>query len=126
MPVSLLLLLISVFDLKFRRIPNPLLALLIVFSVFQVHPDVNLTYFFFTTASALVFTHVSRCGYGDTKLVIVLLNLVVPRSQLTNYLCALVICSAISMSLHLIRNRSLRGEFPFAPALCGAVLGLRP
>jgi Flp pilus assembly protein protease CpaA len=126
MPVILLLLLISIFDLKFHRIPNPLLTLLLVFSVFQIHLDVNLTYFFFTTASAIFFTHVSRCGYGDTKLVIVLLNLIVPRSQLMNYLCALVICSAISIGLHLIRNRSLRGELAFAPALCGAVLGLRP
>lgn len=56
----------------------------------------------------------------------ILLNFVVPSDQFSNYLLALLLASALLVFVHFIRNRSMRGEIAFAPALCGAVLVLVP
>lgn len=83
-------------------------------------------YLFLTLASVAVFTYLTGCGFGDSKLALVILGLIVPRTQIFGFVYLLVVASSVLVVLHLIRFRSLRGEIAFAPALCGAVLALSP
>lgn len=73
-----------------------------------------------------LFTIVSRCGLGDSKLAIIVLNLIIPPTQIASYLFYLTIASAFVATAHMVRLQSFRGEIAFAPAICGAVLALAP
>ncbi len=126
MIVSCLLIYIAAFDIRTHRIPNSALLLLSIFSIFEDGFNVNLRIFALTTCLILLFTWISGCGYGDAKLLIILLNLVIPSGRLFDYSLTLLLTSAFLVLLHLVRNRSMRGEIAFAPALCGAVLILAP
>lgn len=120
------LFLIAVFDIRHHRIPNSFLLLLALFSLIELDQEISAGHFLYTSALVSFFTLVSRCGYGDSKLAMVLLNFVIPGSQMREFLLNLVIASALLMIIHLIRSHSLRGEIAFAPALCGAVLAMTP
>jgi Flp pilus assembly protein protease CpaA len=124
--ISLALFLIAVFDIRHHRIPNSFLLLLALFSLIELDQEISAGHFLHTSALVSFFTLVSRCGYGDSKLAMVLLNFVIPGSQMREFLLNLVIASALLMIIHLIRSHSLRGEIAFAPALCGAVLAMTP
>ncbi len=126
MIVSCLLIYIAAFDIRTHRIPNSALLLLSIFSIFEDGFNVNLRIFALTTCLILLFTWISGCGYGDAKLLIILLNLVIPSGRLFDYSLALLLTSTFLVLVHLIRNRSVRVEIAFAPALCGAVLILAP
>ena len=124
--VSSLLVFIAAFDIRTHRIPNSALLLLVLVSIAENSLNFSLKVFVVSSCMVLIFTLISGCGYGDSKLSIILLNFVVPSYQLLNYLSALLVVSALLVLVQLIRNRSMRGEIAFAPALCGAVLVLAP
>ncbi len=126
MIVSLLLIYAAAFDVRTHRIPNSALLLLAIFSIFEYGFNLNPRIFALTSFLIFIFTWISGCGYGDAKLLIILLNLVIPSGRLFDYSRALLLTSAFLVLLHLIRNRSMSGEIAFAPALCGAVLILAP
>jgi hypothetical protein len=75
---------------------------------------------------SFLFHSISKCGLGDVKLVIVIINCVVGGSNVSRYLAMVCIISGISIATHYMRTRSMKGEIAFAPALCGAVLAVRP
>ena len=124
--ISLLLFFIAIFDLKHHRIPNISLILLIVVSIMSGVHDFDLIYLLLISVAVAFFTLITGCGFGDSKLLIILLALVIPRSQISHFISAVLLASSILVLLHFIRIRSLRGEIAFAPALCGAVLALSP
>ncbi len=126
MIVSLLLIYAAAFDVRTHRIPNSALLLLAIFSIFEYGFNLNPRIFALTSFLIFIFTWISGCGYGDAKLLIILLNLVIPSGRLLDYSLALLLTSVFLVLLHLIRNRSMSGEIAFAPALCGAVLILAP
>lgn len=88
--------------------------------------DLDITYLLLISVGVAFFTLLSGCGFGDSKLLIILLALVIPRSQISYFISAVLLASSILVLIHLVRFRSLRGEIAFAPALCGAVLALSP
>jgi len=124
--ISLLLFSIAIFDIKHHRIPNISLLLLILISIMSGVQDLDIIYLLFISVGVAFFTLLTGCGFGDSKLLIILLALVIPRSQISHFISAVLLASSILILLHLIRFRSLRGEIAFAPALCGAVLALSP
>jgi Flp pilus assembly protein protease CpaA len=124
--VSWLLIFIAAFDIRTHRIPNSALLLLVIFSIFEEGFNLNPRIFALTSCLIFLFTWISGCGYGDAKLLMTLLNLVIPSGRLFDYSLALLLTSAFLVLVHLIRNRSMSGEIAFAPALCGAVLLLAP
>ncbi|QLL23591.1 hypothetical protein DLE03_04380 [Actinobacteria bacterium IMCC25003] len=126
MAISLLLFSIAIFDLKHHRIPNFSLLLLIVISILSGVHDFDLIYLLLISVAVALFTLLTGCGFGDSKLLIILLALVIPRYQISHFISAVLLASSILVLLHLIRFRSFRGEIAFAPALCGAVLALSP
>jgi Flp pilus assembly protein protease CpaA len=122
--VYFVLVYIALFDIKSHRVPNASLLYLAALSIFERGLNLDLRILVVTTCLVGFFTLISGCGYGDSKLCIIILNLIVPSSQFTQYLLAVLLASALLVLVHLIRNRSMRGEIAFAPALCGAALVL--
>jgi Flp pilus assembly protein protease CpaA len=121
---SLTLFYIAVFDVKHHRIPNISLLLLVMSADIERELVLDGFHLLLSSLGVAIFTILSRCGYGDTKLAIILLNLVIPRSRIVDFLGLLLMTTSALLALHIVRNRSWRGEIAFAPALCGAVLAL--
>ena len=126
MLISITLFFIAVFDFKHHRIPNIALVLLAIASLLEGGQAFDMEYLLLSSVAVGIFTFLAGCGLGDSKLLIVLLNMILPESQISNFILTLVLASSILISLHLIRFRSLQGEIAFAPAICGAVLALTP
>jgi Flp pilus assembly protein protease CpaA len=125
MLTALILVIISYIDIRFRRVPNVLVLGLLIIAICE--GDVKFDYEFFLVSSLCIaaFTAISRCGFGDTKLVLVIANILIGRYLIGEYLLYVVAISSLSIALHVIQHRGIKGDIAFAPALCGAVLGVR-
>ena len=121
-----LLLLISIFDIRQRRIPNLCVLLLLLISLATMPQTFEPIFLLSSVLISLLFYLVSKCGLGDVKLVIVIVNCVVGGSNVSRYLAMVCVISGISIAIHYMRTRSMKGEIAFAPALCGAVLAVSP
>ncbi|MEN9622646.1 MAG: hypothetical protein RLZZ307_378 [Actinomycetota bacterium] len=121
-----LLLLISIIDIRQRRIPNLCVLLLLLISLATMPQTFEPTLLLSSVLIGFLFHLVSQCGLGDVKLVIVIVNCVVGGSNVNRYLAMVCIISGVSIAIHYMRTRSIKGEIAFAPALCGAVLAVRP
>ena len=121
-----LLLLISIFDIRQRRIPNLCVLLLLLISLATMPQTFEPIFLLSSVLISLLFYLVSKCGLGDVKLVVVIVNCVVGGSNVSRYLAMVCVISGISIAIHYMRTRSMKGEIAFAPALCGAVLAVRP
>ena len=121
-----LLLLISIFDIRERRIPNLCILLLLLISLATMPQVFEPILLLSSVLISLLFYLVSKCGLGDVKLVVVIVNCVVGGSNVSRYLAIVCVISGISIAIHYMRTRSMKGEIAFAPALCGAVLAVRP
>ena len=121
-----LLLLISIFDIRERRIPNLCVLLLLLISLATMPQVFEPILLLSSVLVSFLFYLVSKCGLGDVKLVIVIINCVVGGSNVSRYLAIVCVISGISIAIHYMRTRSMKGEIAFAPALCGAVLAVRP
>ena len=126
MLLSSILIFISAFDIRTHRIPNSALVLLAIVSTFEKGINLHFRTVAMTIGLISLFTWLSGCGFGDSKLLLILLNFVIPTSRLSDYLVALLLASSFLVLVHLIRNRSIRGDMAFAPAVCGAALILAP
>ena len=126
MLVPLVLFFIAIYDLRFHRIPNLSLLFLIVISLASSHQTLQLRYVLLTGLAIALFTIISKCGFGDSKLAMIALNLIVPRTAIVDFLFCLMLAITLLVWVHLVRLRTWRGEIAFAPALCGAVLALLP
>ena len=121
-----LLLLISIIDIRQRRIPNLCVLLLLLISLATMPQVFEPILLLSSVLVSFLFYLVSKCGLGDVKLVIVIINCVAGGSNVNRYLAMVCIISGISIAIHYMRTRSMKGEIAFAPALCGAVLAVRP
>ena len=121
-----LLLLISIFDIRERRIPNLCVLLLLLISLATMPQTFEPILLLSSVLISFLFHLISKCGLGDVKLVIVIVNCVVGGSNVSRYLAMVCVISGISIAIHYMRTRSMKGEIAFAPALCGAVLAVRP
>jgi prepilin peptidase CpaA len=122
MVIVVVLLVISIVDIKFYRIPNGLLILLLGIGAIYGAGEFNYLYLLISIALIALFTFLLRCGMGDSKLAIIVINWVIPYEGLYHYLAALSLISILLLLVHLIKNRAIGGVVAFAPALCGAVL----
>jgi Flp pilus assembly protein protease CpaA len=122
--VSLTLIGIAIFDVKFHRIPNTSIILLVAITLVNDASWIDFTYLLVSSGVVYLFTWTTRCGFGDSKLLIVLINLIVPEGRVIDYISAVLAMSVLLVLIHVIKNRSIHGQIAFAPALCGAVLAL--
>ena len=125
MLVSSILIVISYIDIRYRRIPNLLVLTLLFAAIFDSKPDFDSQFILWSSLFIAVFSALSRCGFGDTKLSLVIVNAIIGKSLIVEYLFYVVVIASISIAIHLLRHRGIKGDIAFAPALCGAVLGVR-
>jgi Flp pilus assembly protein protease CpaA len=125
MLTALVLVVISYIDIKSRRIPNVWVLGLLIITICE--GDVKFDFGFFLVSSLCIaaFTAISGCGFGDTKLALVIANILIGRYLIGEYLLYVFAISSLSIALHVIHHRGIKGDIAFAPALCGAVLGVR-
>lgn len=124
--VSLILFFIALNDFRTHKVPNVSLVVLALSSLVSFDQQFHPIYILMNLLAVALFTIVSRCGFGDSKLAIIVLNLIIPPPQISSYLFNLTIASAFVVSAHVVRAQSFRGNIAFAPAICGAVLALTP
>jgi prepilin peptidase CpaA len=124
--ILVLLIVISVIDIRHKRIPNYCLIALLISSLATSHPRLELIFFIMSILFTLIFQKASGCGFGDVKLVIVIVNFLLGGSHVVDFLAMVCVGAMISISIHYLRTRSLTGDIAFAPALCGAVLAVHP
>ena len=122
---SVILLSIACFDYKYKRIPNSFVLILFIVVLFEGRALSSLSFFITATIGILLFAYFARCGMGDVKLSLVVINVLVGNARIVQYLWFLVAISTISVIIHLLRYRVIQGNFAFGPAICGAVLALR-
>ena len=122
---TLILLFVAYFDCKYKRIPNSFVLTLLIVALFEGRVDSSFPFFFLSTVGLFVFAYLSHCGMGDVKLFLVAINLFVGNARIVQYLWFLIAISSLSIAIHLLRHRAIKGDFAFAPAICGAVLALR-
>jgi prepilin signal peptidase PulO-like enzyme (type II secretory pathway) len=75
--------------------------------------------------AVLIFKLISHCGFGDVKLILVVVNLLIQIEELGHYLLTVSLLALFHVTIHLIATRDKSSYIPFAPALCGAVLAVR-
>jgi len=122
---SLILLFIAYFDFQYKRIPNQFVLTLLIVALFEKRVHSSLSFFILSAVGLFVFAYFSRCGMGDVKLLLVVINLLVGSARIVQYLGFLIAISSLSIAIHSLRHRAIKGDFAFAPAICGAVLALR-
>ena len=125
MLTALMLVLISYIDIRYRRIPNVLVLGLLIIAICESEPNFDRQFFLVSSLCIAAFTAISRCGFGDTKLALVIANILIGRYLIGEYLLYVFAISSLSIALHVIHHRGIKGDIAFAPALCGAVLGVR-
>lgn len=124
MITSSLLICISLFDLRYHRIPNKAVLALVLVITCARNWHFSLHFFIVSAFLALSFQFISGCGFGDVKLALVIVNGLVSRTEIANYLLLVLIACLVLSTVHLIRWRSFSGDIALAPALCGGVIGL--
>jgi Flp pilus assembly protein protease CpaA len=125
MLTALILVVISYIDIKSRRIPNVWVLGLLIITICEGDVKFNFEFFLVSSLCIAAFTAISRCGFGDTKLAVVIVNALIGRYLVSEYLLYVFAISSLSIALHVIQHRGIKGDIAFAPALCGAVLGVR-
>lgn len=125
MLTALILVVISYIDIKSRRIPNVWVLGLLIITICEGDVKFNFEFFLVSSLCIAAFTAISRCGFGDTKLAVVIVNALIGRYLVSEYLLYVFAISSLSIALHVIHHRGIKGDIAFAPALCGAVLGVR-
>jgi prepilin signal peptidase PulO-like enzyme (type II secretory pathway) len=116
---------ISFIDIRYRRIPNLLVLAVLFAAIIENRPDFDSQFFLASSLCIALFSVLSRCGYGDTKLSLVIVNAIIGKVLIFEYLFYVIVISSISIAIHLLRHRGIKADIAFAPALCGAVLGVR-
>jgi ABC-type spermidine/putrescine transport system permease subunit II len=94
-------------------------------TISESKPDFDSQFVLWNSLFIAVFSALSRCGFGDTKLSLVIVNAIIGKALIVEYLFYVIVISSISIAIHLLRHRGIKGDIAFAPALCGAVLGVR-
>lgn len=122
MLIALILIVIALHDFITKRIPNLYLLILFACLILQGQRIHSVVYLLISVPLIFFFTKISGCGFGDTKLALIISNFLIPTVQILRYLESLTLISAFIVAVHLMRHRSLRGNVAFGPALCGAVL----
>lgn len=116
------LLSIAIYDVKFHRIPNSSILVLLAVAIFakpMIPPLSNV-------AIAGVLGYASwrflRMGGGDIKLLIVIVLFLLPNHQIANFFFNFSVGCLVIGILFLIRFRTLNISIPLAPAISGAYL----
>jgi len=120
--MALLLIAIAIFDLRFHRIPNIAVALVVLLDLaLGSSPNSFSLLLFLIPASFLAWRYL-KIGGGDIKLLGAMLVFVLPRESLSDYVFNFLLCAIALMLIYIVRGATLKIAIPLAPAISGGYL----
>jgi Flp pilus assembly protein protease CpaA len=120
--VAGLLIAIAIFDLKFHRIPNIAVALVVVLDLAIGAAPNNLSILLFLVPASVLAWRYLKIGGGDIKLFGAMLVFVLPSELLSDYVFSFLLCAIALMLIYIVRGATLKIAIPLAPAISGGYL----
>ena len=117
-----LLIAIAIFDLKFHRIPNIAVALVVVLDLVLGAAPNNFSILPLLIPPSAIAWKVLKIGGGDIKLLSAMLVFVLPRELLSDYTFSFLLCAIALMLIYIVRGATLKIAIPLAPAISGGYL----
>jgi Flp pilus assembly protein protease CpaA len=117
-----LLIAIAIFDLKFHRIPNIAVALVVVLDLVLDAAPNNFSILLVLIPTSILAWRYLKIGGGDIKLLSAMLVFVLPRELLSDYAFSVLLCVVGLMLIYIVRCSTLKIAIPLAPAISGGYL----
>jgi Flp pilus assembly protein protease CpaA len=117
-----LLIAIALFDVKFHRIPNIAVALVVALDLLIGSSPANFDLLPILLPTSMLAWRYLNIGGGDIKLLGAILIFLIPRESLYEYIFNLLICTTILALIYIIRSGTLKIAIPLAPAISGGYL----
>ena len=117
-----LLIAIALFDVKFHRIPNIAVALVVALDLLIGSSPANFDLLPILLPTSILAWRYLNIGGGDIKLLGAILIFLIPRESLYEYIFNLLICTTILAVIYIIRSGTLKIAIPLAPAISGGYL----
>ena len=117
-----LLIAIAIFDLKFHRIPNIAVALVVILDLAIGAAPNNLSILLFLVPASVLAWRYLKIGGGDIKLFGAMLVFVLPSELLSDYVFSFLLCAIALMLIYIVRGATLKIAIPLAPAISGGYL----
>ena len=114
-----LLIAIALFDVKFHRIPNIAVALVVALDLLIGSSPANFDLLPILLPTSMLAWRYLNIGGGDIKLLGAILIFLIPRESLYEYIFNLLICTTILAVIYIIRSGTLKIAIPLAPAISG-------
>ena len=117
-----LLIAIALFDVKFHRIPNIAVALVVALDLLIGSSPTNFDLLPILLPTSMLAWRYLNIGGGDIKLLGAILIFLIPRESLYEYIFNVLICTTILAVIYIIRSGTLKIAIPLAPAISGGYL----
>ena len=117
-----LLIAIALFDVKFHRIPNIAVALVVALDLLIGSSPANFALLPILLPTSMLAWRYLNIGGGDIKLLGAILIFLIPRESLYEYIFNVLICTTILAVIYIIRSGTLKIAIPLAPAISGGYL----
>ena len=120
--MAALLIAIALFDVKFHRIPNIAVALVVALDLLIGSSPANFSLLPILLPTSILAWRYLNIGGGDIKLLGAILIFIIPRESLYEYIFNVLICTTILAVIYIIRSGTLKIAIPLAPAISGGYL----
>ena len=120
--MAALLIAIAIFDVKFHRIPNIAVALVVALDLLIDSSPANFSLLPILAPTSMLAWRYLNIGGGDIKLLGAILIFLIPRESLYEYIFNALICTTILAVIYIIRSGTLKIAIPLAPAISGGYL----
>jgi Flp pilus assembly protein protease CpaA len=120
--VAGLLIAIAIFDLKFHRIPNIAVALVVVLDLVLGAAPNNFSILSLLIPASAIAWKVLKIGGGDIKLFCAIMVFVLPRDLFNEYASNFLLCAVLLVVIYIVRGATLKIAIPLAPAISGGYL----
>ena len=120
--MAALLIAIALFDVKFHRIPNIAVALVVALDLLIGASPGNFDLLPILLPTSILAWRYLNIGGGDIKLLGAILIFIIPRESLYEYIFNVLICTTILAVIYIIRSGTLKIAIPLAPAISGGYL----
>ncbi len=117
-----LLIAIALFDIKFHRIPNIAVALVVALDLLIGASPANFSLLPLLLPISILAWNYLKIGGGDIKLLGAMLIFLVPRESLHEYIFNFLSCTTVLAAIFIIRCGTLKIAIPLAPAISGGYL----
>ncbi len=120
--MAALLIAIALFDVKFHRIPNIAVALVVALDLLIGSSPANFSLLPILLPTSMLAWRYLNIGGGDIKLLGAILIFLIPSESLYEYIFNVLICTTILAVIYIIRSGTLKIAIPLAPAISGGYL----